>query len=112
MFQQLLDFERPGGHRDHLCLDGPGAADVQGRIANHQNFIALQSQLEGTENRIAIARRDYNEAVRVYNTTLHTFPGVIWAGTLYKNEKPMQLFAATEAAQDAPKVSFAPSGGQ
>jgi LemA protein len=71
--------------------------------------MALQSQLEGTENRISIARRDYNEAVRLYNTELQTFPGVIWAGTLYKADKPMQPFAATTEAQAAPKVSFAPA---
>jgi LemA protein len=47
--------------------------------------------------------------VRVYNTDLHTFPGVIWASTLYKSEKPMQLFAATASAQAAPTVSFAPT---
>jgi LemA protein len=77
-------------------------------LKSNENFLALQSQLEGTENRIAIARRDYNEAVRVYNTDLHTFPGVIWAGTLYKSEKPMLEFSATPEAQEAPKVSFPP----
>ena len=77
-------------------------------LKSNQNFLALQSQLEGTENRIAIARRDYNEAVRDYNTTLHTFPGVLWARTVYKAEKPIQPFEATSDAQTAPKVSFAP----
>jgi LemA protein len=77
-------------------------------LKSNENFLALQSQLEGTENRIAIARRDYNEAVRLYNTELKTFPGVLWAGTLYSADKPMQLFAATSEAQSAPKVSFAP----
>jgi LemA protein len=77
-------------------------------LKSNQNFLALQSQLEGTENRIAIARRDYNEAVRDYNTELHTFPGVLWASTLYKAEKPIQPFEATTDAQTAPKVSFAP----
>ncbi len=81
-------------------------------LKSNENFMALQSQLEGTENRIAIARRDYNEAVRVYNTDLHTFPGVMWAGTLYKNEKPMQEFAATAQAQVAPVVNFAPPTNQ
>jgi LemA protein len=81
-------------------------------LKSNQNFLALQSQLEGTENRIAIARRDYNDKVRIYNTDLHTFPGVLWAGTLYKNEKPMQEFAATPQAQTAPVVSFAPSTNQ
>lgn len=82
-------------------------------LKSNANFLALQSQLEGTENRIAVARNDYNEAVRDYNTTLHTFPGVIWASTLYHNEKPMTPFAAAEAAQAAPKVNFdiaAPAG--
>ena len=75
-------------------------------LKSQANFMELQSQLEGTENRIAIARRDYNEAVRDYNTELRTFPGALWAGTLYKSNKPMQSFTATTDAQTAPKVSF------
>jgi LemA protein len=77
-------------------------------LKSNQNFLALQSQLEGTENRIAISRRDYNEAVRQYNTELRTFPGVIWAATLYRSQKPAQPFTATANAQTAPKVSFPP----
>jgi len=77
-------------------------------LKSNQNFLALQSQLEGTENRIAISRRDYNEAVRQYNTELRTFPGVIWAATLYRSQKPAQPFTATADAQTAPKVSFPP----
>src|SRR5919197_2353540 len=64
-------------------------------LKSNQNFLALQSQLEGTENRIAVARRDYIEAVREYNTELKTLPGVIWASTLYKSNKPMQEFTIT-----------------
>src|SRR5690242_17968458 len=75
-------------------------------LKSNQNFLALQAQLEGTENRIEIARRDYNEAVRDYNTELRTFPGVIWAHTLYASQKPAQSFAAASDAQAAPKVSF------
>jgi LemA protein len=75
-------------------------------LKSNTNFLALQSQLEGTENRIAIARSDYNEAVRSYNTEIRTFPGVLWAGTLYHDAKPMQSFTATSDAQSAPKVSF------
>ena len=75
-------------------------------LKSNANFLALQSQLEGTENRIVIARRDYNEAARVYNTTLRTFPSVIWAKTLYASQKPATLFAATTAAQSAPTVNF------
>ncbi len=72
----------------------------------NQNFLALQSQLEGTENRISVARRDYIEAVRVYNTELATFPGRLWAMTLYSGHKPMQSFAASDAAQTPPTVRF------
>ena len=75
-------------------------------VRSNQNFIALQSQLEGTENRISVARRDYNEAVRDYNTSLRTFPTVIWAKTIHGGSEPMQLFTATEAAQTAPTVNF------
>ncbi|HEX7759112.1 MAG TPA: LemA family protein, partial [Caulobacteraceae bacterium] len=75
-------------------------------LKSNTNFLALQSQLEGTENRITVARRDYNEAVRDYNTELRTFPGALWAGTLYRNEKPMLPFSASAAAQSAPTVSF------
>jgi LemA protein len=75
-------------------------------LRSNQNFLALQSQLEGTENRINIARRDYNEAVRDYNTTLRVFPTVIWAKTMYASSKPMQPFEAAQAAQTAPTVTF------
>lgn len=76
------------------------------QLQSNQNFLALQSQLEGTENRISVARIDYNEAVRAYNTSLRTFPTVIWASTIHGGSKPMALFSATEAAQSAPSVSF------
>src|SRR5512143_1745553 len=58
-------------------------------LKSNQNYLALQSQLEGTENRIAVARRDYIEAVRLYNTELRTFPGVIWSATFLRANKPM-----------------------
>lgn len=76
------------------------------QLQANQGFLQLQSQLEGTENRITIARRDYNEAVRDYNTSLRTFPTVIWAKTAFSGEEPMQLFTATAEAQTAPQVSF------
>ena len=79
-------------------------------LKSNANFMALQSQLEGTENRIAIARRDYNEAVRDFNTTLRTFPQVIWAKTAHSGSKRMELFQATATAQSAPSVDFAPPG--
>jgi LemA protein len=72
----------------------------------NQNFLALQSQLEGTENRIAVARRDYIEAVRQYNTELRTFPGIIWASTMYRGYKPMETFTISEDAMRPPQVKF------
>jgi LemA protein len=73
-------------------------------LKSNQNFLALQSQLEGTENRIEIARRDYNSAVQDYNTELVTVPGSIWAATFYKSYKQATPFAASAAAQSAPSV--------
>src|ERR1700754_1345335 len=75
-------------------------------LKSNQNFLALQSQLEGTENRITVARKDYIEAVRVYNTDLRTFPGIIWASTLYKNNKPMETFTVAEDVKTPPQVKF------
>jgi LemA protein len=75
-------------------------------LKSNQNFLALQSQLEGTENRITVARRDYIEAVRVYNTTLKTFPGILWAATFFRANKPMAEFTANEGAQTPPQVKF------
>jgi len=75
-------------------------------LKSNQNFLALQAQLEGTENRIAVSRRDYIEAVRAYNTELRTFPGIIWATVLYRNNKPMETFTITEDQMRVPKVNF------
>src|SRR5213079_132586 len=75
-------------------------------LKSNQNFLALQSQLEGTENRIEIARRDYIEVVRRYNTELRTFPGVVWASTLYRNNKPMETFTVAEDMTRPPQVKF------
>jgi LemA protein len=75
-------------------------------LKSNQNFLALQDQLEGTENRIAVARRDYNSAVQDYNTTLQVLPTSIWAATFYHNHKAMEMFTATATAQSAPTVSF------
>jgi LemA protein len=75
-------------------------------LKSNQNFLALQSQLEGTENRIAVARRDYIEAVRAYNTELRTWPGIIWAKTIYASHKPMETFTATAGSDKPPSVKF------
>lgn len=75
-------------------------------LKSNQNFLALQSQLEGTENRIAVARRDYIEAARVFNTSLRTFPTVLWAKTVFAGTQPLAPFTANDAAQTAPQVKF------
>jgi LemA protein len=74
-------------------------------LKSNQNFLALQDQLEGTENRIEIARRDYNESVRQYNTLIRTFPTAVGAKVFY-GAKPKVPFAAAAAAQTAPTVNF------
>jgi LemA protein len=75
-------------------------------LKSNANFLALQSQLEGTENRIAVARRDYIDAVRAYNTALRTFPTVLWAKTAFSGEKPMAEFTATQGSETPPQVKF------
>ena len=75
-------------------------------LKSNANFLALQSQLEGTENRIAVARRDYIDAVRVYNTALRTFPTLIWAKTVFAGNKPMAEFTASEGSEKPPQVKF------
>ena len=72
----------------------------------NENFLALQSQLEGTENRIAVARRDYILAVQQYNTELTTIPGRWYRSMFYGDKQVMQNFSADEASQAAPKVQF------
>ena len=72
----------------------------------NQNFLALQAQLEGTENRIAVARRDYIEAVRVYNTTLRTFPSLIWAKLWFTDNEPFQNFTVDADQMQPPRVNF------
>jgi LemA protein len=71
-----------------------------------QNFLALQAQLEGTENRIAVARRDYIEAVRVYNTSLRTLPSMIWARIWFTDNEPFQNFTVAEDKIEVPQVNF------
>lgn len=76
------------------------------QIQSNQNYLALQSQLEGTENRIAVAIRDYNEAVRQYNTTIRTFPDTIGANIIHGAEPLVPYEAATEGAEVAPEIDM------
>src|ERR1700754_2698827 len=76
-------------------------------LKSNQNFLALQSQLEGTENRISVARRDYIAAVERYNTEIRTFPGVFWHMVMYRDLPVRESFKATSPQADqAPAVKF------
>jgi len=75
-------------------------------LKSNQNFLTLQSQLEGTENRISVARRDYIQAVQRYNTEIRTLPGSIWHSLFYSDMPLRETFAASEGAEQAPQVEF------
>jgi LemA protein len=75
-------------------------------LKSNQNFLALQSQLEGTENRIAVARRDYIQSVQAYNTEIRTIPGRWIAAIFYPSAKPMETFTTAPENHAAPKVTF------
>ncbi len=81
-------------------------AEAYPDLKSNQNFLALQSQLEGTENRIAVARRDYIESVRAYNTSLKTLPSAIWAWLWWTGNKPYETFSVSEDKMVVPAVKF------
>ena len=75
-------------------------------LKSNENFLALQSQLEGTENRIAVARGDYIKAVQTYNTELRTIPGRWWHALMYSDSLPAETFTVSEQEMQNPEVSF------
>ncbi len=81
-------------------------AEAYPDLKSNQNFLALQSQLEGTENRIAVARRDYILAVQDYNTALRTYPQRWIASILYPDLKIRETFTISDQAQQVPQVKF------
>jgi LemA protein len=90
-------------------LRGPAIFEAYPELKSNENFLTLQSQIEGTENSILVARNDYNEAVRGYNTRIRTFPDAIGAKIFY-GAKPKVPFEASAGAQTAPKVDFNTAG--
>ena len=105
--EALQKFEKAqqqlGGAISRLMLVAERYPDLK----SNQNFLALQSQLEGTENRISVARRDYIQAVERFNTEIRTFPGRLWHSFLYSELEMRETFEATTPdAEQAPKVSF------
>lgn len=99
-FQQSQD--ELGGALSRLMV----VVEKYPELKSNQNFLSLQSQLEGTENRIAVARKDYIDGVQKYNTEIRTFPGIIWANTMHRDAKLKENFTISEAAKEVPKVQF------
>lgn len=105
--QKLAQFEQAQQQLTGALSRLMAVSEQYPQLQSSQNFLALQSQLEGTENRISVARRDYIQAVQRYNTELRTFPGRLWASVLYSEMEPRQSFEATAPnAEQAPQVKF------
>jgi LemA protein len=105
---QLTDpaqMQRFAAAQSQLTLSLQRLQEAYPELRTNENFLTLQSQLEGTENRITIARRDYNAAVQAYNTEIRTFPSVVGARVIYGSQ-PMVPYQADQAAQRAPTVNF------
>lgn len=105
--QRLQQFEQAQAQLTGALSRLMAVSENYPELRSNQNFLTLQSQLEGTENRIAVARRDYIQAVERYNRELRTFPGRIWHGMLYSDLEPREPFSATAPnADQAPRVQF------
>ena len=105
--EKLQQFQQAQGELSSALSRLMAVSERYPDLKSNQNFLALQSQLEGTENRIAVARRDFIQAVQRYNTELRTFPGRIWHMILYSDLEPRANFEATaENADEAPAVEF------
>ena len=100
----LANFEKAQGQLSSALSRLLAVSENYPNLKADQNFMALQSQLEGTENRISVARKDYIETVQRYNTTIRTFPGMIWASVY--GAKPKPNFAASAGAETVPQVKF------
>jgi len=105
--QKLKQFQQAQGELSSALSLLMAVSERYPDLKSNQNFLTLQSQLEGTENRIAVARRDFIQAVERYNTEIRTFPGKIWHSILYSDLERRENFEATaENADEAPKVEF------
>ena len=107
--QKVSAFNAAQNRLTQAIIPFPRMQDAYPDLKSNQNFLALQDQLEGTENRINASRRDYNDEVRKYNTLIRTFPTAIGAKVFY-GAKPKVPFEAAAAAQTAPTVNFNTSG--
>lgn len=101
---KLAEFDRTQGQLSSALARLLVVVERYPDLKANANFRDLQAQLEGTENRIAVERRDFNEAVKTYNTAIKSFPALLYAGTFGFHEKP--YFSATPGAETPPKVRF------
>ncbi|WP_423202296.1 LemA family protein [Marinobacter salicampi] len=105
--EKLQQFQQAQGELSSALSRLMAVSERYPDLKSNQNFLALQSQLEGTENRIAVARRDFIQAVERYNTEIRTFPGKIWHSLMYSDMPLRENFEATaKNAEDAPRVEF------
>ncbi|PXX89669.1 hypothetical protein DIT71_14225 [Marinobacter vulgaris] len=105
--EKLQQFQQAQGELSSALSRLMAVSERYPDLKSNQNFLALQSQLEGTENRIAVARRDFIQAVERYNTEIRTFPGRLWHSFLYSDMELRANFEATAPnAEDAPQVEF------
>jgi LemA protein len=105
--EKLQQFQQVQGELSGALSRLMAVSERYPELKSNQNFLALQSQLEGTENRIAVARRDFIQAVEQYNTEIRTFPGRIWHSLLYSDMEIRANFEATSPdAEQAPQVEF------
>lgn len=102
--KQLADFQAAQNQLGSALSRLLVVSEQYPQLKANSNFSQLQAQLEGTENRIAVARRDFNEAVMSYNTTIKSVPAVFYAGMLGFKEKP--YFQSAPGSETAPKVQF------
>lgn len=102
--QQLQAFDQAQGELSSALSRLLVTVEAYPQVASQQNFIALQSQVEGTENRIAVARRDFNEVVTDYNTTIKKFPRVMFASMF--GFEDYERFEADKGAEEAPDIDF------
>lgn len=105
--ERLRQFQQAQGELSSALSRLMAVSERYPDLKSSQNFLALQSQLEGTENRIAVARRDFIQAVERYNTEIRTFPGRLWHSFLYSDMELRANFEATTPdAEEAPQVEF------
>ncbi|MFL1453345.1 LemA family protein [Marinobacter sp. GN3S48] len=105
--KRLQQFQQAQGELSSALSRLMAVSERYPDLKSSQNFLTLQSQLEGTENRIAVARRDFIQAVERYNTEIRTFPGRLWHSFLYSDMELRANFEATATdAEDAPQVEF------